>query len=278
MRPIVILLLCLSTALLWSAPAALEIVRPVIATSDGGPPEPASFEHVPGETLFFTCRVSGFSKTAEEKVHVAYSVQSFDPKGVPLTEIYNNEMQTDVSPQDKAWMPKISTEIQLPPLLASGTYKLVVTAEDLFAKTSAKLDVPFQVRGRTVEPSDTLVVRNFQFFRNEDDTQPLEVAAYKPGDAVWARFDITGFKHGEKNHIDVSYVTTVHSPSGKLLWTQPEPAVDQSDSFYPKRYVQASMGITLLKDTKPGEFAIGVTIKDGVSGQTYETRQKFTVE
>jgi hypothetical protein len=63
-----------------------------------------------------------------------------------------------------------------------------------------------------------------------------------------------------------------------LLWTQPEPAVDRSESFYPKRYVQASMGITLLKDTKPGEFAIGVTVTDGVSGQTYETKQKFTVE
>jgi hypothetical protein len=228
--------------------------------------------------LFFTCRIGGFSKTAEEKVHVAYSVQAFDSKGVPLTEIYKNEMQTDVSPQDKEWMPKISTEVQIPPLVASGTYKLVIKAEDLFAKTTAQLDVPFEVRGRKVEASDTLVVRNFEFFRNEDSTEPLEKAAYRPGDAVWARFDITGFKYGEKNHIDVSYVTTVYSPSGKLLWTQPEPAMDRSESFYPKRYVQASMGITLLKDTKPGEFSIGVTVKDAVSGQTYETKQKFSVE
>jgi hypothetical protein len=275
MRPVLVLL---SFAVACAAAPALEIVKPMIATSDGGPSEPASYEYMPGETLYFTCRIAGFSKTAEEKVHVAYSVQAFDPKGVPLTEIYKNDMQTEVTPQDKEWMPKIATEVQIPPLLASGTYKLVVTVEDLFAKTSAHLDVPFEVRGRKVDPSDTLIVRNFRFFRNEDATEPLEVAAYRPGDSVWARFDIIGFKYGEKNHIDVNYLTMVYSPSGKLLWTQPEPAVEQSDSFYPKRYVQASMGINLLKDIKPGEFAIGVKVTDAVSGQTYETKEKFTVE
>ena len=276
-----ILFSCALLALLsatYASPAGLEIVRPSIATSDGGPPEPVTFEHVPGETMFFTCRIAGFSKTAEERVHVAYSVQAFDPKGVPLTEIYKNDLQTDVTPQDKEWMPKIETEVQIPPLVASGKYKILIKAEDLFAKTNTQLEVPFEVRGRTVETSDTLMVRNFQFFRGEDDTQPLNVAAYKPGDAVWARFDIIGFKYGESNHIDVSYITTVFSPSGKLLWTQPEPATDASDSFYPKRYVGASMGITLLKDTKPGEFSIGVTVKDGVGKQSYETKQKFTVE
>jgi hypothetical protein len=275
MRPVLVLFAC---ALLCAASPALEIVKPVIATSDGGPPEPASYEYMPGETLYFTCRIAGFTKTPEEKVHVAYSVQAFDPKGVPLTEIYKNDMQTEVTPQDKEWMPKIATEVQIPPLLASGTYKLVVTAEDLFAKTSTHLDVPFEVRGRKVDPSDTLVVRNFHFFRSEDATEPLEKAAYRPGDSVWARFDIIGFKYGDKNHIDVSYVTMVYSPSGKLLWTQPDPATDQSDSFYPKRYVQASMGINLLKDTKAGEFSIGVKVTDAVSGQTYETKEKFTVE
>jgi hypothetical protein len=205
-------------------------------------------------------------------------VQAFDPKGVPLTEIYKNDMLTDVTPQDKEWMPKIATEIQLPPLIGGGTYKLVIQAEDVFGKTNTKHEVPFTVRGHAVETSDVLTVRNFHFFRSEDATEPAEKAAYKPGDSVWARFDITGFKYGDKNHIDVSYVTMVYSPSGKLLWTQPEPALEQSDSFYPKRYVQASMGINLLKDTKPGEFAIGVKVTDNVSKQTFEEKYKFTVE
>lgn len=258
--------------------AGLEVVRPIIAQSDGGAAAPAGFEHVAGETLFFSCRISGYAKTPEEKVHVAYSVQAFDPKGVPLTEIYKNELVTDVAPQDKEWMPKIATEIQIPPLVGAGTYKVLIKIEDMVANTKAELSVPFEVRSKAVQPSETLVAQNFQFFRGEEDTQPIEKAVYRGGDSVWAKFDIIGFKYGDKNRIDVSYLTSVISPSGKVLWTQPEPAVEQSDSFYPKRYVVASMGITLLAKTTPGEYKIAVTITDAVGKQTYETKQTFTVE
>jgi hypothetical protein len=233
---------------------------------------------VAGETLFFSCRISGYAKTPEEKVHVAYSVEAFDPKGLPLTEIYKNELVNDVAPQDKEWMPKIATEIQIPPLVGAGTYKVLIKIEDLVANTKAELSVPFEVRSKAVQPSDTLVARNFQFFRGEEDTQPIEKAVYRGGGALWAKFDIIGFKYGDKNRIDVSYVTSVLGPSGKVLWTQPEPAVEQSESFYPKRYVVASMGITLLAKTTPGEYKIAVTITDAVGKQTYETKQTFTVE
>jgi len=262
----------------WCAAAGLEVVRPIVAQSDGGAAAPAGFEHVAGETLFFSCRISGYAKTPEEKVHLAYSVQAFDPKGVPLTEIYKNELVTDVAPQDKEWMPKIATEIQIPPLVGAGTYKVLIKIEDMVANTKGELGVPFEVRSKTVEPSETLVARNFQFFRGEEDTQPIEKAVYRGGDSVWAKFDIIGFKYGDKNRIDVSYLTSVISPSGKVLWTQPEPAVEQSDSFYPKRYVVASMGITLLAKTTPGEYKIAVTITDAVGKQTYETKHAFTVE
>ena len=262
----------------WCAAAGLEVVRPIIAQSDGGVSSPPGFEHVAGETLFFSCRISGYAKTPEEKVHVAYSVEAFDPKGLPLTEIYKNELVNDVAPQDKEWMPKIATEIQIPPLVGAGTYKVLIKIEDLVANTKAELSVPFEVRSKAVQPSDTLVARNFQFFRGEEDTQPIEKAVYRGGGALWAKFDIIGFKYGDKNRIDVSYVTSVLGPSGKVLWTQPEPAVEQSESFYPKRYVVASMGITLLAKTTPGEYKIAVTITDGVGKQTYETKQTFTVE
>jgi len=258
--------------------AGLEVVRPIIAQNDGGVMAPAGFQHVAGETLFFSCRVAGYAKTPEEKVNLAYSVQAFDPKGVPLTEIYKNELVTDVTPQDKEWMPKIATEIQIPPLVAAGTYKILIKVEDLVAKTNAELGVPFEVRSKTVEPSDTLVMRNFEFFRGEEDPAPLQKAVYRGGDAVWTKFDIIGFKYGGKNHVDVSYVTSIISPSGKVLWTQPEPAVEQSESFYPKRYVAATMGINLLANTKPGEYTIAVTVTDAVGKQTYEAKQTFTVE
>jgi hypothetical protein len=205
-------------------------------------------------------------------------VQAFDPKGVALTEIYKNEMITDVTPQDKDWMPKIATEIQIPPLVGAGTYKVLVKVEDLVVHAKAELAVPFEVRSKVVEPSDTLIVRNFQFFRGEDDPQPVSQAVYRRGNAIWMRFDIIGFKYGEKNSIDVSYRASVIGPSGKVLWTQAEPATEQSDSFYPKRYVAAAMSITLAPNTTPADYLIAVAVTDAVGKQTYETKEKFTVE
>jgi hypothetical protein len=264
-------------ALLAAAPA-LEVVRPVISQSDGGPPDPSGFSHVAGETLFFTCHIANFFKSPEQRIHLSYSVEAFDPQGLPLIEIYKNEVSDEVTPQDRDWLPKIETEIATPPLGPSGAYKIVVKVQDLLAKTSAELSVSFQVRGHAIEPSDTLTVRNFQYFRGEDDVQPLANAVYHPGDAVWAKFDIVGYKLGEKNSDDVSYVTSLISPEGKVMWTQPDPAVDRDASFYPKRFVSATMGITLLKNTKPGVYMIGVQVKDALGKQTAEAKFPFTLE
>jgi hypothetical protein len=274
MRP---LLLALVPALLSAAPA-LEIVRPIISQMDGGAPDPAGFEHVAGEIVWVQCRVSGYTRTDKQQVHLKYSVQAFDPKGIPLDEPYSNEVKAELSLQDKEWLPKIATSVQVPPLAGPGTYKVLVKVEDVVGKTTAELPIPLKVRAREVEPSETLVVRNVRFYRDEDGNQPAENKIFKPGDGVFARFDIIGYKFGPKNKVDVSYVTTVIAPSGKVLWTQPEPAVERSESFYPQRYVPAAMGISLQKTIRPGEYAIGVQVKDAVGDQTYEAKFTFTIE
>src|SRR5579871_6186095 len=99
MRPMLLFALAVP---LCAAP--LTIVRPVISDSDGGAVLPPSFEHIPGETLFFFCRVGGYQKTPEEKIHLAYSVEAVDPKGVPIMEPFHNEIMDEVTPQDKEWM------------------------------------------------------------------------------------------------------------------------------------------------------------------------------
>ncbi len=271
-----ILLLAVAVALHAATP--FSIVRTIISDTDGGAALPAGFEHIPGETMFFSCRIAGYQKTPEEKIQLAYTVAAFDPDGVPIMEPFHNDITEEVTPQDKEWMPKIQTEIPLPPLAGSGMYKIVVHAEDLIAKAKTEISVPFEVRGHRVDASDTLTVRNFRFFRSEDDTEPIEKPVYRPGDAVWAQFDITGFRYGPKNKIDVSYVTSVLRSSGEVLWKQPEAAGEQTESFYPKRYVPASMGITLQKDILPGDYTIAVEVKDAVGSQTYETKATFTVQ
>jgi hypothetical protein len=273
MRPILIFV---SACSLFGAP--LAIVRPIVSDSDGGAALPASFDHRPGETLFFSCRVTGYQKTPEEKIHLAYSVQAFDPKGVPLVELFQHEITEEVTPQDKDWMPKIQTEIAIPTLIASGTYKIMVKIEDLVAKTQAEIPVPFEVRGHDVAPSDQLAVRNFHFFRSEDDAQPLEKAAYRAGDAVWAKFDITGFRYGPNNKIAISYGMSVLDSSGKVLWKQPEPNMEETESFYPKLYLPAALSIEIQRDVRPGQYTIAAEVKDAIGNQTTEAKGTFTVE
>jgi hypothetical protein len=275
MRRLLVMALSLAAAV---AAAGLEIVRPVISQMDGGTAEPAGFEYTQGEMLYFTCRVSDYARTEEQKIHLTYSVQVFDPRNVAVDAEYRSEHQAELSASDKDWMPKIATSFAIPPMAPTGTYKVLVKVIDVVGKTNKELAVPFKVRGKNVAPSDTVTIRNFQFLRGEDDTQALAKPVYKAGDGVWAKFDMIGFQYGPKNKIDVSYSISVIAPSGKVLWTQPEPAVEKSESYYPKRYVSAAMGITLQSNMRPGEYTIALAVKDAIGGQAYEEKFTFTVE
>ena len=272
-----LLLAAILPAFLCAAPK-LEIVKPLLSDNQGGAPNAAAFEYLPGGLLFFTCRIAGYSKSPDDKVHLAYSVQAFDAKDVPLDEIYKNDITGEAGTEDKDWLPRIETTLSLPPLVAGGTYKIVVKAEDVLAKTSTELAVPFHVRASGVEPSDTLVVRNFQFSRNQEGTEVLVKPVYRPGDVIWAKFDITGFRYGPGNRIDVSYVTTLMAPGGTVLWLQPEPALEQSESFYPKRYFSAGIGVGVKGKISPEPYTILVQVKDAVGKQAFEVKRTFTIE
>jgi hypothetical protein len=121
-------------------------------------------------------------------------------------------------------------------------------------------------------------VRNFRFYRAEEDTQPVEKPVYNPGDSVWARFDITGYQYGANNKVDVSYLVSLINSEGRVLYKQPQPAVEQTESFYPKRYVPASMALNLQKNIRPGEYTIAVMVTDAVASQSYDGKFTFTVQ
>lgn len=272
-----ILLLAFLPAAMVAAPA-LGIVKQVIAQSDGGDALPAGFKHGAGETMFFSCNIAGFTKSPEEMINLTYSVQAFDPKGVPVAETYKGEAKEEVGPQDKEWQPKIETQIVLPDILRPGSYKIVVKAEDLLAKTSADLTVPFEVNGIDVALSATLVARNFRWYHNEDDARAMTQPIYHAGDNMWMKFDMTGFKYGANNKVDVSYVASLVLGDGRTIWTQPEPATEQSEAFYPKPYVVGEFGISLQKDFKPGTYTMAVAVKDAVGKQSYQGKFEFIVQ
>jgi len=271
-------LLALSTVA-YAATVPLAIIKPSISDMEDGPGVVSGFTFVPGQFVYLTYHIGGFKASEEQKIHLAYKTDVFDPKGVRLIETMADQVETTLAPEDKNWKPIVRQQFLIPPIAPSGTYKITVQVTDDLAHGAAVTeDIPLAVRGREVAPSDTLAIRNFHFYRGEEDRDPLSIAAYKPGDTLWARFDIVGYKFGPHNSIDADYGISVIAPSGKVLFTQDKAAEEKSSSFYPKAYVPGSMNLSLQSNIRPGQYSIVLTARDHTGNQTCETKADFNIE
>ena len=263
---------------LRAAPAPLTIVKPAISDLEDGPAIPATFTFVPGQFVFLSFEIGGYKISPEQKIRLSYKVEAADPKGVAVLEPIESVVDTTLSDEDKKWRPIVRHQILIPPLAGSGIYSITINVKDDLAGSTASQQIKFEVRGRDVAPSDTLVVRNFHFYRSEDDRDPLATAVYKPGDTLWARFDITGYKFADHNAIDLDYGISVVAPSGRVLFAQEKAAEEKSSSFYPKLYVPGSMNLSLQANIRPGQYTIVLTPRDHIGKQTYESKATFTIE
>ena len=260
----------------------LAIVRPLLSQMEDGAPVSSGFEFLPGETVHFSCHVEGYKKLEDkseaEKMLLTYQVEARDSRGVLLEAVQDGKEGGTLTAEDKNWMPKILESIVIPPLAESGEYQILVKVKDEMAQTTAEARVSFTVKGRDVAPSDTLVVRNFRFLRGEEDGKALQLAAYRAGDPVWARFEMTGYKLGDSNQFDIEYGLQVLRADGTVAYSEPQAATGKDQSFYPQRYQPGVLNLSLAKDQKPGEYTILLKVHDNLGNQTYETREKFSVE
>jgi hypothetical protein len=245
---------------------------------EDGPPVIENYVWMPGETVHLSFLISGYKGAPGDKIGLSYKIDAIDPKGVKLIETVTGKVDAELATEDKDWLPKVRGTIPVPPLADTGDYKILISAKDELGGTSTEKEVSFHVKGRDVEPSDHLVVRNFRFLHAEEDKAPMVDALYHPGDPVWARFEITGYKLGESNRYDVEYGLSVLTPAGQAIYSQPQAAVEQNKSFYPKRYVLGVLNLNTRPDTKPGQYTILLTVKDNVGGQTSESKYSFRIE
>ena len=283
MKSIVLLSLVASAACL-AAPAEkkLAIVRPLLSQMEDGAPVSSGFEFLPGETIHFSCQIEGYKKIEDkfevEKILLTYQVEARDSSGVLLQPVQEGKEGGTVTAEDKNWMPKIRESIVIPPLAESGEYQILVKVKDEMAQANAEDRVTFTVKGRDIAPSDTLVVRNFRFLRSDEDAKPLQVAAYRPGDPLWVRFEMTGYKLGAANEFDIEYGLQVLRADGSVAFSQPQAATGKEQTFYQQRYQPGALSLNLAKDQKAGEYTLVLIVRDNLGKQSYEAREKFTVE
>jgi hypothetical protein len=271
----------------WLAVAAdkpLALVHPVFARSEDGPPEASDEDFVPAETIHFSCLVEGYRKVdkpddyGKQNVSLKFQIEVRDKAGTLLKPIQEGKVETTVTQEDKDWKPKLRETIVVPPLADTGEYSVLVKLSDELAKSTEEKRAVFHIKGRDVAPSDTLTVRNFRFLRNEDDAKALKVAAYSPGDSVWAKFDMTGYKLGEKNAVDIEYGLTVLREDGSVAYTEPQAANQKIETFYPQRYQPGELNLNLAKDQPLGKYTIVLAVHDNLGQKMYETRETFSVE
>lgn len=256
----------------------LAVVNTVLHQFEDGPTVPAAFTFLAGDTVFLSFQVSGYRVSEKERVLIGYQIEARDSQGVPLAPPVSRKVDAELAEEDKNWMPTARYDVLVPPLADSGLYRILIRLKDELSGSAASREIDFTVRGLAVEPSPTLVVRNFRFLRSEEDDKPLPAAAYRPGDSLWARFEITGYKLGASNRMDVAYGVSLLRSSGEVLFSEPNAASEGDESFYPKRYVPGSLSLNLDRNIAKGEYTIVVAVRDQIGGQQYQERRSFLVE
>jgi len=269
----------IASGVLAASPIVVE--RTSVQQIEDGPIVTLDYEFRPGETVYFTFRLAKFETVEnddKQKLELAYRIEVADADGTPVVEPYAGKIVTEMLPEDRNWTPKGRWNFSLPDHAEDGKYKITLVAQDLIGKTETRSTAAFTVRNRRVERSDTLVARGFGFYRSEESVKALDPPAYHPKDLIWVKFELTGYKLGEKNAMDVQYGLTVLEPSGKVSFSQPEAAREKFQNFYPKRFVPAVFNLTLPENVTTGVYTLVLTIRDHVGNQDLELRREFTVE
>src|SRR6266404_8358412 len=157
----------------------LAIERIALHQIEDGPVLANTYEFVPGETAYFSCRLTGYQiekKEEEQNVKLSWQMRVLDPSGVPLVKDKSGRIEERVLPQDKNWMPKFLSDFTVPPFAPGGTYRIPVKLKDEIGGAEVSAELTFRVRGHEVQPSETLVARNFKFLRGEDDRAGMQEA------------------------------------------------------------------------------------------------------
>jgi hypothetical protein len=251
------------------APATgnFRIARAVVSQSEDGPALESGGSFQPGDFAFFSFQVENYKVGPTGKIQLTGHIDVFDPKGTPIIPRDEEVIGTSVSEEDKAWKPKLRLQIQIPSIAPPGNYNIKFEAIDQQARRTAAGELDFPVAGKGVEPARTVTIRNLSFYRTQEDENALRTVAYRAGDMLWVRFDVTGYKYGEQDAIDVAYDVAVLAP-----------AVQRSQAFYPQPWVPGAFNLSLQSTMRAGTYTLVITAKDGIGKQTAESKAEFRVE
>lgn len=261
----------------------LSVVNAGVSDSEDAPFVSRDYQFLPGDFVYLTFAISGFSvQTNEEQdtrlIDLAYNAVLDDGKNRALAEPAMGVIKTYLNREDKNWIPKRRASFLVPSYVSRGDYKVHIQVKDLLSGREAEGDVPLRIGGKAVALSDSITVEHFEFFRDENGGRPLELAAYQPGDSVYARFTMAGFSIGDHNQYHVAYGVKVLGPDGKLFVEDDSAAELKDSSFYPAQFLPGDIRIETKPSNLRGAYIVVLTVRDFLSNRSSEAKQVFTLE
>ena len=262
---------------------ALAVIDGGVQRSEDAPYVPKEYQFLPGDYVYFTFHIAGYgTKTSQEagskSMSLEYEVTPEDGSNVPLAKPEDGKIADSLTSEDKNWVPKRRASFLLPSYVAAGEFKIHVAVKDLIGKTEATRDYAFEIGGVNVGAAASIKAESFEFLRNENDESALDLPAYAPGDTVWARFEMAGFKHEAGNRYKLSYGVNILRPDGKSFLEQANAAQISADSFYPAQFVPGQLQITTPKNAAHGSYQLTLTVRDLIANQSFELKRVFTIE
>jgi hypothetical protein len=257
----------------------LALERPSLHQYEDGPVLASSYEYLPGETAWFSARVTGFGteeQDLDKRMHISWHVEVRDPVNLLLGPPQEGKIQETLLTEDKDWVPKFLVNFMVPSFAPGGVYHIRVAVKDELAGAEISAETRFRVRGEPLPDATGLGVRSFRFLANEDDRFALDPAVYHPGDTLFARFEIVGYAFEDNNAFSVDYGLAILAGE-REVFSQPEAAAESKEGFYPQRWVSGGISLNLDDDVAPGTYTLVVTARDKIGGATREARQDFEV-
>ena len=276
------------------AAPSLAVERIALHQFEDGPLLDSSYEFLPGETAYFSCRLSGYQirtlDDGRQDVKLSWRMEVRDPMGALLEKPAQGRIDAELFPEDTNWLPKFLRSFAVPPFAISGEYRISVrvrdeiTGGDPSGEVSGELK--FRVKGHAPHPSmgpfGELTAYNASFLSGENDTLGTRSAVYHAGSTAWIRMDVSGYKFsdgvGEKNRFSISFGMALETADGKQLFSEADAGTQTDASFYPQRYSTGTLTLNLDQNMPAGAYTLVVTIRDKIGDQSYELRAPFRVE
>ncbi len=269
------------------APSAPEITTPAVVSGDlkiinlrytqskDGPIRPES-PYRPGDKVYVSYDVIGYTTDQEGKVNLFFTVAPLDPNGLPLYPPYKHELRETV--------PKAGEPINgyfnfdLPLYAPSGKFIIHIKVHDAVKSVDSELKQSFTVDAPSIAEPKGLEFRDFYFSLSEGGP-PITQPVIQPGGTIHSSCKVLGLQFRE-DRPDVNISLKVIGPNGEIVIDKPTLVSINEQYFYrPAKFFRTiSAWVTLPSKAPAGRYTWKYMMTDRIANAKVDYEASFEVK